>query len=86
MTRAASSVGANHRAMRRARSLKEFAAKLQIVVEEVDETCYWIELIREAHGDEPRLLALYEEAAELRAIFAKAKATTTRKLAQLANR
>ena len=85
MTRASSSVGANHRAMRRARSFKEFAAKLQIVVEEIDEACYWFEIIRAAVGDEPRTAALHREAAELRAIFAKARATTRQKLKQLAN-
>lgn len=41
---AATSVGANHRAMRRARSDREFAAKLQIVLEEADEAVYWLEL------------------------------------------
>lgn len=85
LTRASSSVGANHRAMRRARSFKEFAAKLQIVVEEIDEACYWLEIIRATVGDEPRTAALHREAAELRAIFAKARATTRQKLRQLAN-
>jgi four helix bundle protein len=34
------SVGANFRAARRARSDKEFVSKLNIVLEEVDESCF----------------------------------------------
>ena len=44
LRRAAGSVAANHRAMRRARSMKEFAAKLQIVNEESDECVLWLEM------------------------------------------
>jgi four helix bundle protein len=44
MIRSATSVGANYRAALRARSKKEFAAKLGIVLEEADETLYWIEI------------------------------------------
>ena len=42
----AGSVAANHRAMRRARSTREFAAKLQIVNEEVDEAALWLAIAR----------------------------------------
>ena len=45
LIRAATSVGANHRAMRRARSGNEYFAKLSIVVEEADETLFWLELL-----------------------------------------
>jgi four helix bundle protein len=38
LAKSASSVGANYRAVCRARSDKEFVAKLNIVLEEVDET------------------------------------------------
>jgi len=82
LRRAAGSVAANHRAMRRARSMKEFAAKLQIVNEESDECVLWLEmadqLCEPLRPDVQRLLA---EARELRAIFAKARATTRRRLA-----
>lgn len=40
LVKSGTSVGANFRASRRARSDKEFVAKLQIVLEEVDECCY----------------------------------------------
>lgn len=81
LARAATSVGANHRAVRRARSLKEFAAKLQVVNEEIDETCYWLDLVRGLVTEPgPDLAALQREAVELRSIFAKARSTTRLKL------
>ena len=45
--RCSSSVAANYRAMCRARSNKEKYAKLCIVVEEADETVFWLEVIEE---------------------------------------
>ncbi len=81
LARAATSTGANHRAMRRARSLREFAAKLQIVCEEIDESTYWLDLIAELAPDlSDDISGLHREALELRAIFAKARSTTRRKL------
>jgi four helix bundle protein len=40
LTKAATSVGANYRAARRARSHAEFTAKIGVVAEEADETVY----------------------------------------------
>src|SRR4029450_6713658 len=40
--RAGTAIGANYRAACRARSRREFIAKLGIVVEETDETLYWL--------------------------------------------
>jgi four helix bundle protein len=45
LLRAGTSVGANYRAAKRARSRADFIAKLGIVEEECDETIYWIELL-----------------------------------------
>ncbi|MDQ1159957.1 four helix bundle protein [Chryseobacterium sp. SORGH_AS 447] len=45
--RSATSVAANYRAMCRARSEKEKYAKICIVVEEADETVFWLEVIEE---------------------------------------
>ena len=45
--RSSSSIAANYRAMCRARSNKEKYAKLCIVVEEADETVFWLEIIDE---------------------------------------
>ena len=47
LAKSATSVGANYRAACRARSDREFAAKLNIVLEEADETQYWLEIIEE---------------------------------------
>lgn len=73
---AAGSVGSNHRAMRRARSQREFMAKLCIVVEESDESVFWLEVIEGVRPSAPDLPGVLAEARALRAIFAKARSTT----------
>ncbi len=57
--RSATSVAANYRAVSRARSDKERFAKICIVVEEIDETQLWLEIIEELEyvGSE-KLLAI----------------------------
>jgi len=74
LLRSGTSVGANYRAVCRARSDAEFAAKMGIVVEEADESLYWLELLGEA-GILPsrRLAAWLKEANELVSIFASAR-------------
>ena len=68
--RSATSVGANYRAACRARSHKEFTARIGVVEEEADETLYWLELLVEAElMPKTRLGALIQEAGELTAIF-----------------
>jgi four helix bundle protein len=47
LLRSGTSVGANYRAVCRARSQAEFIAKMGIVVEEADETVFWLELLGE---------------------------------------
>ena len=71
MLRSGTSVGANYRAVCRARSKKEFISKLGIVVEEADETVFWFELLVEG-GIVPqrKLEALLAEGNELLAMFA----------------
>ena len=44
--RAATSTAANYRAAIQARSRPEFASKMNIVLEEADETRFWLELMR----------------------------------------
>jgi len=46
--RSGTSIGANDRAACRARSKAEFIAKLGIVLEEADETVFWLELLLQA--------------------------------------
>jgi four helix bundle protein len=47
--RSGTSVAANYRAACRARSAADFISKISIVVEEADETLFWLELIVEAN-------------------------------------
>jgi len=74
-----SSVGANYRATSRARSRAEWIAKMGTVVEEADESVYWLEVAQEARmGDRAAVMRLVEEARQLRAIFASSYATSRR--------
>ena len=70
LLRSGTAVGANYRAVCRSRSRKEFVAKLGVVVEESDESAYWIELLYEG-GIIPqrRLEPLLDETNQLLAIF-----------------
>lgn len=69
--RSAGSVGANYRASLRAKSTADFIYKIEIVLEEADESHYWLEVVKEAEiktGFE--VDKLIGEANELTAIFA----------------
>jgi len=69
--RSATSVGANYRAACRTRSRAEFAAKLGTVLEEADESLYWLELIRDGElMPDSKISLLLKEANELTAILA----------------
>src|SRR5690606_25030847 len=48
LVRSAMSTAANYRAARRGRSRKEFIAKIGVVVEEIDESEFWLGLIVDA--------------------------------------
>lgn len=48
LLRSGTSVAANYRAVCRARSKAEFVAKMGVVVEEADETVFWLELLEES--------------------------------------
>nr|HPR18594.1 four helix bundle protein [Candidatus Cloacimonadota bacterium] len=81
LIKAGTSVGANYRSACRGRSKAEFNSKLHIVLEESDESVFWLELIIES-----KLLPIEEvtpilsEAQELTAIFAKSFYTAKRSL------
>ena len=79
LLRSGTSVAANYRAVCRARSKAEFMAKLGIVIEEADETVFWLELLVDA-GIVPnaRMQGLLTEANELVAIFVASRRTATR--------
>lgn len=81
--RSATSIGANYRSACRSRSKPDFISKLRIVLEEADETLYWLELF-----DELRLLShekyyrIYQEGEQLVAIFVTSLQTAQRSLKQ----
>ncbi|MBC6994177.1 four helix bundle protein [Lewinella lacunae] len=78
LLKSATSAAANYRAACRARSKKEFFAKICIVVEETDETLFWLELLRDSDvpTDNAAITTLGKEWQELLLIVAKAKANT----------
>ncbi|MCD4755228.1 MAG: four helix bundle protein [Deltaproteobacteria bacterium] len=74
--RSGTSTAANYRAACRARSKAEFVSKMGIVVEEIDETVFWLELLVESEIVEYRKIQeLLKEANELLAIFASSRKT-----------
>jgi len=76
LLRSGTSVGANYRAAGRARSKAEFVSKIGIVVEEADETVFWLEcLVESGIVGEHLLKDLLTEANELVAIFAASQRT-----------
>lgn len=81
LVRSATSVGSNYRAACRGRSKAEFIAKLQIVIEEADESCYWLELIIEgALLPEPKVAPLLDEANQLTAIMVASRKSAQSRL------
>jgi len=79
--RSGTSVAANYHAVCRARSKAEFTAKLGVVVEEADETVFWLELLVESGiVPEERVRSLINEANELLAIFAASRHTARKQL------
>lgn len=80
LIRSGTAVGANYRATCRARSTKEFIAKIGVVEEEADESAYWMELIVEGELlPESKVSALYREADELTAIMAASRISASRR-------
>lgn len=69
------SMAANYRAACRARSRAEFISKLGTVVEESDESVYWLEYIARTGMMFNGLGDLLDEAQQLRAIFAASYGT-----------
>lgn len=66
LIRSSSSVGANYRATRRAKSKADFINKYKIVEEEMDESLFFLELIFEFNKDKREKIAtIYKEGEEL---------------------
>jgi four helix bundle protein len=92
LVRSGTAVPANYRAARRARSRKEFVARLGVVVEEADESEFWLEMIIDARllRDE-RVRPLLTEAGELVKILSSSRGlrdppTENRQIAKSPNR
>jgi four helix bundle protein len=81
IARAGTSVAANYRAACKARSRKEFIAKLGVAEEEADETQFWLEMIMESGLlPAPKLQPLHQEAREITAILAASRQSAGRAL------
>jgi four helix bundle protein len=79
LLRSATSVAANYRAVCRARSTPDFVSKLGIVLEEADETLFWLELLADAQIVAiQNLQTPLKEANELVAIFVASLRTVKR--------
>lgn len=66
LLRCSTSVGANYRATCRAKSDKDFLSKMKICEEEIDESLYWLQLIKHAQiFSEGKLDGVISEANEL---------------------
>jgi four helix bundle protein len=86
LLRSATSVAANYRSAGRARSRKEFGARIGVVLEEADESLFWLELLKESE----LLLTLQTdgligEATELVKIFSAAHRTASRTAARISD-
>jgi four helix bundle protein len=79
--RSGTSVGANYRAVCRARSDREFISKMNIVLEEADETMFWLELIIDRKWfDEKEVSNLLDEGNQLTAIFVSSLKTVNTRI------
>src|SRR5271170_2552412 len=68
--RSGTSVGANFREAHRARSDAEFVSKLGDCLKELEEACYWLELLVDAEIVAPdRIAPLQDECSQLTAIL-----------------
>jgi four helix bundle protein len=80
LLRSSSSVGANYRASCRARSKAEFHSKLSTVVEECDESVFWMEILIEAEITDPNQITnLLREGNEILKITSASRKTVSNK-------
>ena len=76
LIRCSTSVAANYRAACIAQSKASFIAKLGIVIEEADESCFWLQfIIDEKLLETKKINPLLNEAKELTAIFIASRKT-----------
>jgi four helix bundle protein len=83
IARSGCSVAANYRSALRGKSRADFISKITIVLEEADETAFWIELSDLAELLPPKRLAkLHAEAIELTKIFNATRTTARQRKSQ----
>ena len=79
LLRSGTSVGANYRAACRSKSKPDFISKMKTVLEEADESAFWIELLLNAGKASPQVTqTLLAEANQLVAIAASSVNTAQR--------
>jgi four helix bundle protein len=84
LLRSATSVAANYRAVCRARSRADFISKLGIVLEEADESLFWLELLVDAGLIQTEKVKMpLAEANELVAIFVNVTPDCQREICNL---
>lgn len=78
LIKSSTSTSANYRAACRARSRAEFFSKISIVVEEADESNFWLSVVKEAglFPDEKHLDTLLKESEIILSLSSRARKTT----------
>ena len=85
--RSATGMAANYRAVGLARSKAEFISKLGIVIEEADETVFWLEFLADADlVRRARLANLISEGRQLTAIIVASRRTAKKNKSTIGNR
>ena len=81
LLRSGTSMAANYRAACRGRSKKEFFSKISIVVEETDETMFWLEILIESEiANNSKAKKLLDRSTEFIKIFSSARKTISNQL------
>jgi four helix bundle protein len=79
LLRSGMSVAANYRAVSRSRSRAEFISKISVVIEEADESLFWLEALFEMKiVNGPAIETLLRECEELLSIFVASQRTARR--------
>jgi four helix bundle protein len=82
LLRSGTSVGAQYREARRARSRAEFISKTEAATQELEETAYWLELLCDGSiVPAKRLIGLQSETSELLAMLVSSAKTAKEKRA-----
>ncbi len=81
LIRCATSVAANYRAACLAQTKKGFISKLSIVIEEADESIFWIEFLKDENlKGNSEIKEVLKEAKELTAIFISSRITASKNI------